>query len=107
MLAFRDFPSHVRLMLLAARSRLRPDEIEQIQTLASDPALDWPGFLAVTPPHRVSPLVFESLDQLRPTTPPAFVHAELQSRARRNAFEAMRSTAEVRRIAESYAAAGL
>jgi len=108
MLAFRDFPAHVRLMLLAARSRLRPEEIAQIHELAdATPPLDWQGFLAVTAHHRVSPLVFESLDQVRPAGLPDFVRDELQCRARRNAFEALRSAAEVRRMAEAYAAAGL
>jgi hypothetical protein len=107
-LAFRDFPSHVRLMLLAARSRLRPEEIAQIHELAdANPPLDWQGFLAVNAHHRVSPLVFESLDQVRPAGLPEFVRDELQSRARRNAFEALRSVAEVGRMAETYAAAGL
>src|ERR1700722_3624297 len=108
MLAFRDFPGHVRLMLLAARSRLSPEEIVQIHELTRDnPPLDWQGFLAVTAHHRVSPLVFESLDQVRPAGLPEFVRDELQCRARRNAFEALRAAAEIRRMAEAYAAAGL
>jgi hypothetical protein len=106
MLAFRDFPDHVRLMLLCARSRLRTLELEAIQALAAAP-LDWRQFLAVTAHHRVSPLVFQSLDQHRPAALPGFVFDELQRRARVNAFEALRSTGEVRRIAHNFAAAGI
>jgi len=111
MLAFRDFPGHVRLMLLTARSRLRAHEIEQINALVAGESdrtpIDWQGFLAVTAHHRLSPLVFESLDQVRPAGLPDFVREQLQRRARVNAFEAMRSTGEVRRIAEKFTDAGI
>jgi hypothetical protein len=108
MLAFRDFPGHVRLMLLCARSRLHPAEIEQILALAS-PATepDWQQFLAVTAHHRLSPLVFESLDRVRPAGLPGFVRDELSRRARVNAFEALRSTGEIGRISARLAAAGV
>ena len=110
MLAFRDFPAHVQLMLLTSRSHLRASEIEQIHDLAaekSETSLDWNQFLAVTAHHRVSSLVFDSLEQTRPGNLPEAVHSELQHRARHNAFEALRSTNEVRRIANSFATAGI
>jgi hypothetical protein len=106
MLTFRDFPAHVQLLLLSARSRLRPEEAEQIHTLTAQ-ALDWPGFLAVAQHHRVSPLIFQTLDQVRPAGVPDFVREELQRRARINAFEALRSVGEVKRMAEKFNAAGL
>jgi hypothetical protein len=106
-LEFRDFPSHVQLMLLAARTRLRPDELKLIWEVAADPMLDWAGFLAVTAHHRLSDLCFATLAAARPDALPLPVHAELQSRARRNAFEALRSTAEVKRMAAAYAEAGI
>jgi hypothetical protein len=106
MLTFRDFPAHVRLLLLTARSRPRPDEVEQIRVLAGE-EMDWHGFLAVAQHHRVSPLVFETLDQVRPPGLPDFVRDELQRRARRNAFQALRSVGEVKRIAAKFTAAGL
>ncbi len=101
MLAFRDFPPHVQLLLLAARTQLTPAELQAIQTLATGP-LDWPEFLTLCDHHRLTPLVFESLAPLRV---PA--HAELQARATANAFEAFRATHEVRRIAQAFASAGL
>jgi len=111
MLAFRDFPGHVQLMLLASRSRLRSSEIEQIRDLtagkSSATPLDWQQFLAVTAHHRVSSLVFDSLEQTRPAGLPESVHSELQHRARHNAFEALRSADEVRRMAKSFATAGI
>ena len=110
MLAFRDFPGHVQLMLLTARAHLRASEIEQIHDLASGKSatpVDWDQFLAVTAHHRVSPLVFDSLEQTRPAGLPESVHSELQHRARHNAFEALRSANEVRRMAKSFAAAGI
>jgi len=108
MLAFRDFPAHVQLTLLTARSRLRDNEAEQIQELvASRSPLDWDGFLSVTAHHRVSPLVFESLDRVRPPGLPQFVRDELYRRASTNAFEALRSAGEVRRIAGKFAHAGI
>lgn len=107
MLAFNDFPSHVRLMLLTARTRLTGNEGEQVQTLVVDAGMDWQGFLAVTAHHRLTSLVFETLDGVRPDGLPAFVREELQQRAKANAFEALRATAEVKRIVKRFAEAGL
>ena len=107
MLAFEDFPKHVQLMLLAARTRLRAHEDERIGKLAADQAVDWPGFLAVTAHHRVSSLAWDTLDRLRPERLPAWVREEMHRRAKANAFEALRSTAEVKRIAARFAQAGL
>lgn len=110
MLAFRDFPGHVQLMLLTARSHLRASEIQQIHDLTAEKSvalLDWDQFLAVTAHHRISSLVFDALEQTRPPGLPQFVHDELQHRARHNAFEALRSANEVRRMARSFATAGI
>ena len=112
MLAFCDFPGHVRLMLLAARSRLTPSETEQILALTSAPptpsdTLDYDDFLAVTAHHRLSSLVFESLDRVRPPRLPTAVLETLQAEAKWNAIEALRSTAEVRRISVAFTAAGI
>jgi hypothetical protein len=93
-------------MLLTARARLRDSEIEQITAL-TQAALDWNQFLAVTAHHRISSLVFESLEQTRPAGLPQPVHDELQHRARHNAFEALRSANEVRRMSSAFAAAGI
>ncbi len=98
-------------MLLTARSRLRDSEIQQIHELTAEypanAALDWSQFLAVTAHHRVSSLVFESLERTRPEGLPQAVYDELQHRARHNAFEALRSANEVRRISSAFAAAGI
>jgi len=61
----------------------------------------------VTAHHRVSPLVFEALDRLRPAGLPEAVRDELQTRARRNAFAALRAAQEAKRITEAYAEAGM
>jgi hypothetical protein len=111
MLAFSDFPGHVRLMLLAARSRLSAAETRQIVELAAAPptpadTLDWDDFLAVTEHHRLSSLVYRSLDAIRPPGLPEAVLETLRRSAMLNAFEALRSTAEVRRITSVFAAAG-
>ncbi len=115
MLAFQDFPSHVRLMLLSARPRLSAPEADQIRELISGPAgrkrpdqtIDWNGFLAVTSHHRLSPLVFDSLDRIRPRGVPDFVREELSHRARLNAFESLRCVGEIERIGERFARAGI
>ena len=101
MLAFRDFPPHVQLLLLATRTHLTPNELQAIQILANGP-LDWPRFLLLCDHHRLTPLAFESLAPLHVP-----VHAELQTRATANAFEALRATHEVRRITSAFASAGL
>ena len=108
MLAFADFPAHVQLMLLTARAHLRASEIEQIHALASGKSsIDWDQFLTVTAHHRVSSLVFDSLEKTRPPGLPEAVQTELQQRARHNAFEALRAANEVRRISKSFVAAGI
>lgn len=108
MLSFHDFPGHVQLMLLVARAQPTLLETAQITTLAdATPPLDWNAFLAVTAHHRVSSLAFESLDRIRPAGLPDFVREELQRRARLNAFDALRSSSEVRRMAERFAQSGL
>ncbi len=111
MLAFRNFPGHVQLMLLSARSHLTAHETGQILALCqpahASPPVDWNDFLAVTAHHRLSSLVFESLDRIRPEGLPAPVLEALQTRAKTNAFEALRATAEMRRISASFAEAGL
>jgi len=112
MLAFRDFPAHVRLMLLAARSHPTAPEIQAIRDLtAAEPTpsttLDWDDFLDVTAHHRLSSLVFESLDRIRPAGLPAAVLETLHTRAKLNAFEALRSTGEVRHITSVFADAGI
>ena len=107
MLLFEDFPKHVQLMLLLARTRPRAGEQEQVRGLAADAELDWPGFLAVTAHHRVSSLVWETLDRVHPEGVPKAVRDEMQGRAKMNAFEALRSSAEVKRIAERFAGAGI
>jgi hypothetical protein len=111
MLAFPDFPSHVRLMLLTAGSPRGVRETEQIRALAAGEGvgqtLDWDGFLAVTEHHRVSSLVFDVLERMQPEGVPEFVRAELQRRARENAFEAVRAAGEVGRMTARFAEAGI
>ncbi len=101
MLAFRDFPPHVQLLLLAARIHPTPDERQAIRTLVAGP-IDWPRFLSLCDHHRLTPLGFESLATLHLP-----IHAELQTRATANAFEALRATHEIRRIAAAFTSAGL
>ena len=100
MLAFRDFPPHVQLMLLAVRTHLTSQEIETIQSLAAGP-LDWPRFLTLCDHHRLTPLVFQALAPLHFP-----IHAELQNRATANAFEALRAANELLRITSAFHAAG-
>ena len=106
MLAFRDFPGHVKLMLLTARSRVNGSEMEQIRSLAGGlGAGEWDEFLAVTGHHRISSLVYENLDRVRPEGVPGRVREALRVRARLNAMEALRAAAEIRTITERFRAA--
>lgn len=95
-------------MLLTARSRLSSIEMEQIRALAGGlGAGEWDEFLAVTGHHRISSLVYENLDRVRPEGVPGRVRKELRVRARLNAMEALRAAAEIRTITERFAAAGI
>ncbi len=105
MLTFRDFPPHVRLMLLCSRARHSPAEDAAIAQLVAAP-LDWPEFLAVTTHHKLGPLCFAALDRLRPAGLPANVRDELHQQATVNAYEALRSTHAACEITERFAVAG-
>ena len=107
MLAFEDFPKHVQLMLLLARTQLRAEEEDRVRALGLAAGMDWPGFMAVTAHHRVSSLAWETLDRLRPAGVPEWVCGEMRGRAKANAFEALRSTAEVKRIAARFEEKGI
>ena len=101
MLAFRDLPPHLQLLLLAARTHPTEEELEASRRLAAGP-LNWQLFVQLCDHHRLSSLIFES--------PAALffpVHAELQTRATANAFEALRAVHELRRIVSAFTAAGL
>lgn len=106
MLAFRDFPTHVQLMLLAARTRLRVEEREQIQSLAAG-EMDWPAFLAVAAHHRVESLVYETINLVRPEGLPEHVRETLYRRSMLNMWEAARGSREVKRITDAFAEAGM
>ena len=106
MLAFRHLPEHVRLMLLAARARPSPAELQQMQELVNGP-MDWPAFLSVTLHHRLGPLVFVGLERLGQLRIPPDVQDALKREARINALEAIHLSQEVGRIAEHAAEAGI
>ncbi len=105
MLTFRDFPQHMQLMLLCARSRRSPQEVELICALAGS-ALDWQEFLAVVSHHKLGPLCYGTLDRVRPAGLPAAVRETLQQQARTNAFEALRSAQAVDGLTQTFAEAG-
>ena len=105
MLTFRDFPPHVRLMLLCARARHSAAETQAIAQLTAGP-LDWPEFLAVATHHKLGPLCFAALDRIRPAGLPNSVRDQLHEQATLNAFEALRSTQAVRELTDRFAAAG-
>lgn len=98
-------------MLLTARSPLTSSEVEQIRQLADgEPGLGrvgWDEFLGVTAHHRISSLVYENLEQVKPVGMPAYVREELRVRARLNAMEALRAVVEIHTITERFAAAGI
>ncbi len=106
MLTFRDFPPHVRLMLLCARALHSAAEAKQIEELITEPSFDWPAFLAVATHHKLGPICFATLDRLRPESLPADVLGELHQQAIANAFAALRSTHLVRDLTHRFAAAG-
>ena len=107
MLAFCDFPGHFQLMLLCARRNCCDEDLVQIRELIAQPEFNWPEMLAVTTHHRLSSLVFETLDRVRTQGVPRFVYEDLQRQAQGNAFEALRCTAEVQRLGRLYAEGGL
>lgn len=104
MLLFHDYPAPMQLMLLAARSRQDAEARTQMRRLCESP-MDWQAFLSLAAHHRLSPLVFEGLERSKPLPIPAAVQADLQERARTNAFRALRATHEMCRLVEALAAA--
>ena len=103
---FLELPNHVRLILLA--SRVRPADAEQVQLrqLAESAELDWQEFLVTAIHHRLAPLVFRTLDQLRLTAVPADIHETLRRHATQNAIAAFQATVETGRLIETLEQAG-
>jgi hypothetical protein len=108
MLAFRDFPRHMQLLLLAARSRIRTPELEELQQLAQSMTTpEWLELQQAAAIHRIGPLVFETLDRLRAGVVPAAIREVLRLESTLNAYEAMRSASEIRRVTRKFAATGI
>ena len=109
MLRFDDFPGYMRLLLLLARTRLRDAEVTQIDEVMAEVTAEetWGEFLAVAAHHKLGPLMYETLDRVRPVGVPAEVMGALRGVARANAFEAARAAGEVRRIAAAFSEAGM
>lgn len=109
MLRFDEFPGYMQLLLLLSRTHLRDAEVTQIGEVAGLVAAEgaWEEFLAVAAHHKLGPLVFETLDRVRPAGVPAEVMAALKGVARSNAFEAARAANEVGRITAAFREAGI
>jgi hypothetical protein len=100
------FPNYVELFLLSARIRHEPEEVLSIKRIAND-SVDWESFLSVVDHHRLSPIVFQTIDQLRPTGVPDSVYETLRSRAIRNAISALQRTSEIERLSEAFSGLGM
>lgn len=104
MIAFEDFPIHVRLMLLTLRWRLSEHERSQCQQLVAI-GVDWNHLTALAIHHRVGPLVFSVLNGLNETdglAVPDDILWQLQQDAIFNAFRAALSAKETNRIVRRF-----
>ena len=106
MLAFDDFPPHVRLLLLTADPTPGEQKSAHIRSLAALPAFPWAAFLALAEHHRLVPLVFQSLVQAAPPQLPPAIHDTLHRQSTRNAFAALQAVTELHHVTEAFVTAG-
>lgn len=108
MIAFEDFPTSVRLLLLTIRWQLSAGERLQCRGLI-ETGIDWNDFLALASHHRVESLVFEVISSLNAEDTPGIPQEAffiLQQQARSNAFLAVLAATETNRIVRRFAQEG-
>jgi hypothetical protein len=100
--AARRQPPELDLLLLCARWPQRDEDRQLIHNLCARP-LDWRRFLLLAQHHRLVPLVSHSLHASVDESPPPALDAvlnELRQISLANAYQALHSLAELRRVVQ-------
>jgi hypothetical protein len=99
----------VDLLLLCARWPLRPEDSRLVREQCSR-ALDWQRFLLLVRHHRLVPLISHNLEASRAelqTPEQQAVLDELRQLASANAYQSLRSLAELRRVVQEFHTHGI
>jgi hypothetical protein len=95
-----------RLLLLCARTRVQPQQREQIRALTLK-QLDWDFILGKAQPHALIPLLYRNLSELCPDCVPPAVLQQLESDNRVNAKRNQANTAELIKVLRELESAGI
>ena len=95
-----------RLLLLCARTRVEPQQREQIRALAQK-QLDWDFVLGKAHPHALIPLLYRNLSEVCPDRVPPAVLQQLESDNMVNTRRNQANTAELIKVLRNLATAGI
>jgi Uncharacterised nucleotidyltransferase len=95
-----------RLLLLCARTRVNPQQREQMRALA-EKNLDWDFVIARAQPHALIPLLYRNLGEFCADLVPSAVLRQLESDNRVNAERNRKNTAEMIRVLRKFKAANI
>lgn len=98
--------SEKRLLVCCSRTRIEPVVADEIRALLARP-LDWNLLLSLAAEHSVAPLLNRSLAAIAPEAAPAEALARLKNHVHATSLHSLVLTAELIRILESFAAAGV
>lgn len=101
-----DAPIEKQLLVCCSRARVTPSVAEEIRRLLAGP-LDWYFLLAQAAEHSVAPLLSLTLAAAAPDAVPPAPLARLKEQVRANSVRSLVLSAELIRILESFAAAGI
>lgn len=95
-----------QLLVCCSRTRVEPPVANEIRGLVAQP-LDWDVLLAQASEHSVAPLLSRNLFAIAPDALPPAPLARLKTQVRTNSVHSLVLTAELLRILESFATAGI
>jgi hypothetical protein len=99
-------PIEKQLLVCCSRARINPSSAEDIRRLLAGP-LDWDFLLAQAAEHSVAPLLSRNLSAAAPDAVPPEPLVRLKEQVRANSIRSLVLSAELIRILDSFAAAGI
>ncbi|MCG6937629.1 MAG: nucleotidyltransferase family protein, partial [Gammaproteobacteria bacterium] len=101
-----DIRDEYRLLLLCARTRVDPQQSEQMRALTQK-QLDWEFILVKAQPHALIPLLYRNLNRYCADLVPPAVLKQLESDNKVNADRNQKNTAEMIRVLREFKAANI
>jgi hypothetical protein len=102
----QTFTCEKQLLVCCCRTRLDPQTAADIRRLLSLP-LDWNYLIAAAASNSITPLLSRNVSLAAPGAVPPGWFAELKERARKSAIHSLLLSAELIRVLDAFAAAGI